>query len=88
MVEPAADRCDVDEAQKVFRGLVVTSGDAAGILQFIEAALRELTELVERAVSGHAQIAGFSYLNHGHDVTHFHGFANPVRLIASIRQQD
>lgn len=65
MVEPAADRCDVDEAQKVFRGLVVTSGDAAGILQFVEASLRELTELVERAVSCHAQIAGFSYLDHG-----------------------
>lgn len=88
MAEPEADRRYVDEAQEALGCLVVMSGNAAGILQLVEAALDEVAEPVERAVNGHAQLAGFSHRDHGYDVARFHGFSNLVRVIAPIRQQD
>lgn len=61
MAEPEADRCDVDEAEEAFGGLVVAGCDAAGILQFVEAPLHEVALSVELAVDGHAQLPGFSH---------------------------
>lgn len=88
MAEPEADRCDVDEAEEAFCGLVVTGSDAAGVLQFVEAPLDEVAEPVELAVDGHAQLAGFPHRDHWHDVSILHSFANSVSVIATIRQQD
>lgn len=88
MAEQEADRCDVDEAQETYGGLVVTGGDAAGILELVEAPFVEVPQLVERAVDGHAQLAEFPYRDHRHHVPRLHGFANIVRVIATIRQQD
>jgi hypothetical protein len=42
MAEPEADRGDVDEAQEAFGGLVVAGGDAAGVLELVEAPLDEV----------------------------------------------
>lgn len=88
MAKTEADRCDVDEAEETFGGLVVTGGDAASVLQFVEAPLDEVAEPVELAVDGHTQIAGFSYRDHGHDVAILHGFSNSVSVTVPIRQQD
>ena len=88
MAEPDADRGDVDEAQEALCGFVVAGGDAAGILELVEAALDEVAQPVKGSVHGHAQLAGLSHRDHRHDVARLHGFSNPVRVIAAIRQQD
>lgn len=80
MAEPEADRSDVDEAEKAFCGLVVASGDAAGILQLVEAPLDQVTQPVELAVHRDAQLACLSHGDNRDHVTGFHGFANIVSV--------
>ena len=62
------DRCNVNETQEALGGLVVAGGDAAGVLEFIEAALDEVALLVECAVHCHAQLVGLTHRDHRHDV--------------------
>ena len=88
MAEPKADRCDVDEAQEAFGCLVVASGDSAGVFQLVEAALDEVAQPVEGTVHRDEQPAYLSHGDNRDDVTGFHGFANIVRVITPIRQQD
>lgn len=47
MAEPEADRGDVDEPEEAFGSLVVAGGDAAGVLEFVEATLDEVAQAVE-----------------------------------------
>jgi hypothetical protein len=47
MAKPEADRGDVDEPEEAFGGLVVADVDAAGVLEFVEAALNEVAPAVE-----------------------------------------
>lgn len=79
-----ADRGHVDEAQEALCGFVV----AGGVLELVEAALDEVAQPVKGSVHGHAQLAGLAHRDHRHDVARLHGFSNPVRVIATIRQQD
>lgn len=58
MADREADRGYIDEAEEALCGLIATGGDAAGGLQLVEAALDEVVEPVERAIRGHAQLAG------------------------------
>ena len=88
MAEPEADRGEVDEAKEALGGLVVARGDAAGVLQFVEAALDEVPQSVEGAVDGNAQLSGLAHRDDRHDVPRLHGFSNLVRVIAAICQQD
>ncbi len=87
MAEPEADRCNVDEAQEALGGLVVAGCDASGVLEFVEAPLDKVAQPVEGAVDGHAQLAGLAHRDHRHHVARLHGFANTVRVIASIGKQ-
>ena len=61
---------------------------SAGVLQLVEAALDDVAEPVEGAIYCHAQLAGLAYRGDGHHVARLHGFANIVRVMAAIRQQD
>lgn len=88
MAEPEADRCAVDETEEAFDRLVVTCGDAAGILELVETPLDEVSEPIEFADDGHAQLAGFSHRYHRHDIAMLQSFANPVSILATICQQD
>ena len=88
MAEPDADRGDVDEAQEALCGFVVAGGDAAGILELVEAALDQVAQAIELAVDGDAEPSGLSHRDYRHDVSCLHGFANIVRVMAAIRQQD
>jgi len=88
MAEPEADRRDVDEAQEAFGGLVVAGGDATGVLQLVEAALDEVAQFVEPAIHGNSELAGLAHWDDRYHVARLHGFANIVRDIATIRQQD
>ena len=63
MAEPEADRCNVDEAQEAFGGLVVVGGDAAGVLELVEAALNQVAQPVSRTNSSSLpSLAGWSPL--------------------------
>ena len=88
MAEPEADRGDVDEAQEALCGFVVACGDAACVLELVEASLDEVAQPVKGTVHGHAQLAGLAHRDHRHDVPRLHCFSNLVRVIAAIRQQD
>jgi hypothetical protein len=88
MAEPEADRCDVDEAQEALGGLVVACGHPAGVLELVEAAFDEVAQSVKGAVHGQAPLAGLAHWDHRYDVARFHGFANLIRVIAAICQQD
>ena len=46
MAEPEADRCDVDESEEAFGGLVVAGGDAAEVLDPAEGILDEVAPAV------------------------------------------
>ncbi len=48
MAQPEADRCDVDEAEVAFGGLVISGSDTARILQLVEATLHQVTKAIER----------------------------------------
>ena len=88
MAEPETDRGDVDEAQETLGGLVVTGGDAAGVLQLVEAALDQVAQALKGAIHGDTQFAALAHRDHRHDVARLHGFSNLVRVIAVIRQKD
>jgi hypothetical protein len=88
MAEPETDRGDVDEPQEALCGFVVAGGDAAGVLQLVEAALDEVAQPVEGAIHGDTELAGLAHGDDRHNVARFHCFANLVRVIAAIRQQD
>ena len=47
MTEPEADRCDIDEAEVAFGGFVVSRGDTAGILEFVEAPFHQISLTVD-----------------------------------------
>ena len=64
MAEPEADRRDVDEAQEALCGFVVAGGDAAGILQLVEAALYQVAQPVECPVHANALPAGLPHGDH------------------------
>ena len=49
MAEPEADRRDVDEVEEAFGGFVLAGGDTTGVLEFVEAALDEVSQPVEGA---------------------------------------
>jgi hypothetical protein len=87
MAEPKADRGDVDESKEAFGGFVVTGGDPSGVLKVVEAALDEVAQAVKGAIHGNTQFAGLSHRDHGQHVARLHGFANLVRVIASVCQQ-
>ena len=57
MAETEADRCDVDEAQKAFVGLVIAGRDTTGILELVEAPLDQVSQPVERTVDSDARLA-------------------------------
>jgi hypothetical protein len=42
MAYPEADRCDFDEGEEAFGGLVIAGCDAASVFQFVEAPLDEV----------------------------------------------
>lgn len=88
MAEPEADGRDVYEALEAFGGLVVAGSAAAGIFELVEAALHQVAQPVEGAVHGNAQLAGLPHRDDRHDIARLHGFANLVRVIAAICQQD
>jgi len=88
MAEPEADRRYIDEAQEAFGGLVVAGCDAAGVLQPVEAPLDEVARPVEGAIHGNAQLAGVAHGDDRHHIARLHGFANIVRVIAAICEQD
>ncbi len=58
MAEPKADRRDVDEAEEALGGLVMACGDAAGVLQLVEAPLDHVAQRVDGHVDGIAQGVG------------------------------
>jgi hypothetical protein len=66
---------------------VVACCNAAGVVELFEASLDEVAKQVEGSVHGHAA-CGSCARDHRHGVAGLHGFANTVRAIASIRQQD
>lgn len=88
MAEPEADRGYVDEPEEAFGGLEVAGGDAAGVLEFVEAALDEVAQAVEDTVYGHTQLAGLAHRDDRYDVARFHGFANLVRVIAAVGEEN
>ena len=88
MAEPEADGCDVDEREVAFGGFVVAGGDAAGVLQLVEAALDEVAQPVEDAIHCHTQLAVFPHGDHRQHIARLHGLANIVRVVAAICQQD
>lgn len=47
MADPKAYRRDIDEAQEALRSLVVTGGNAAGVLQLAETALHDVAETLK-----------------------------------------
>ena len=60
MAEPAADRFDVDEAQKALCGLVIAGRVTTGILELIEAPLDQVAQPVERTVDADGVLRDFS----------------------------
>ena len=46
MAHPKAYRRDVDASQEALRGLVVTGGDTAGVLQLVEAPFDQVAQSV------------------------------------------
>lgn len=46
MAHPKAYRRDVDEAQEALRSFVVAGGDAAGVLQLVEAPFYQVAQSV------------------------------------------
>ena len=56
MAEPEADRCDVDEAQEAIGCLVVTGGDAIGILELVEASFDKVAQPIKPAVDGDPEL--------------------------------
>ena len=85
MADLEADRRDVYEA---FGGFIVTSGYAAGILELVETPLDEVAQPVEWSVDSDTKPAGLAHRDDWHNVTCFHGFANFVRVIATISKQN
>jgi len=87
MADPQSDRCDVDEAEVAFGGLVIAGGNASGILELVEAPLDEIAQAVEGPVHDDAQPARLAHRDHRDDVTRLHRFANFVGVITSICEQ-
>lgn len=87
MADPQADRCDVDEAEVAFGGLVIAGGNAAGVLELVEAPLDEIAQAIEGPIHDDAQPAGLAHWDHRDDVARLHRFANLVGVIASICDQ-
>ena len=73
-----ADRCDVDEAQVAFGGFVISGGNAAGILELVEAPLDEIAQAVEGPIYDDAQPAGLAHWDHRDDVARV-SFCEPCR---------
>jgi len=78
MAEPKPDRRDVDEAQETLRGLVITGGDPAGILEPVEAAFDQVTQPVERLIHADAPLAGLPHRDHWQGIALLHGSANAI----------
>lgn len=87
MADPQAARCDVDETEVAFGGLVIAGGNAAGILELVEAPLDEIAQTVEGSVHDDAKLARLAHRDHRDDVARLHRFANLVGVIASICKQ-
>ena len=87
MAETEADRCDVDEAQKAFVGLVIAGRDTTGILELVEAPLDQVSQPVERKVDADARLAWLAHWDDRQNDPRVHGFANAVSVIASVGQQ-
>ncbi len=85
MAKPEVDR---DDVQIALGGFVIAGGDAAGVLEFVEAALDQSSQPVEGAVHGHAQLAGFAHRDHLHHVACLQGLSNLIRVIAAICRRD
>jgi hypothetical protein len=54
MAQPKAYRRDVDEAREAFRSLVATGGNAAGVLQLVEAPFDKVSKTIQGPVDGNA----------------------------------
>ena len=61
MADPQADRCDVDEAEVAFGGFVIAGGNAAGILELVEAPLDKIAQAIEGPIHDDAQPAGLAH---------------------------
>lgn len=54
MADPKAYRRDIDEAQEALRSLVVTGGNAAGVLKLVEAPFDKVSKTIQGPVDGNA----------------------------------
>ncbi len=79
MADPQADRCDVDETEVAFGGFVIAGGNAASILELVEAPLDEIAQAVGGLIHDDAQPAGLAHWDHRDDVARLHRFCEPCR---------
>lgn len=54
MADPKAYRRDIDEAQEALRSLVVTGGDAACVLELVEAPFDKVSKTIQGPVDDNA----------------------------------
>lgn len=88
VLQPQADRGEVDEAEEAGGGLVVARGDASGVLQAIEAPLDPVAQRVDVAVDGLADAPALPGGDHGHAATRLDVLADGVGVAAAIGEQN
>ena len=85
---PQADGGDEDEAEVAFRGLVVTGGQTAPVLQPVEAALDPVPESVDVAVDRDLNLPASPHRDDRRDAAHFHLRADGIGIVAAIGEQN
>lgn len=83
MAHPQPDCSYAEEAEIACGGFVVSGGDAAGVLELVEAPLDHVSQPIKRMIHTDAHLAHWDL---GQDAAVIHGFANVISVIALIRQ--